>query len=192
MDKELILPITPFRREEPYTRGGKQSVIVYGINDNGFGFMYIEDVELDPAYDLTVRWVPVKMDIEFDNYGVSRPVSTYWKKTLVNNGKYVPSANEETIHMVTNWPDMITFTAGFGIKILPSVVNGKIRCIDGFDNQPVFDMYGNRLPDSDIDTTQPPTFGYKQRTPDYRTVVEPEGQVTEETVVEPEGQATGQ
>jgi hypothetical protein len=175
----IILPIPAFERKETFTRGGKTYIAVYGINDSGFAYTYIEEAELDEYYQLTVRWIPTKMHTSFDEYGVCRPIQTHWKKTYMSNNKVVKIDPYVNLHMETNHPDMIAFTASLGIKMTPSIINGKIRGIDGFDTQPVFAQDGSRIPDTvyledgsvdtvnSYDTNAEPTFTYLHHQPQY-------------------------
>jgi hypothetical protein len=174
MERELILPIPSFEKREPFTRGNKGFIAVYGINDRGFAYSYIEEADLDSEYNLTVRWIPSSMATTFDDYGTCRPITTYWRKTYLSNGKVVKVDFSENPHMDTNHPDMIAFTAGLGVKMIPSILNGKVRAIDGFDNQPIFAQDGSKIDDSNYDTTAEPTFTYMQREPTYAPEPTPE------------------
>jgi hypothetical protein len=178
MEQEIILPIPPFERRETFTRGGKTYISVHGINEQGFGFVYIEDKELDDEFKLVVRWVPIKMSCEFDEYGAGKPVITEWRKVFVSNNKVVKVDPDRKV-MRTNHPDMISFTAGLGNSMIPSIINGKIRAIDGYDSMPVYASTGTRIPDvvynedgsinteKSYDVNAAPTFTYLTHLPQY-------------------------
>lgn len=161
---ELILPVAPFKQEELYTRGGVAHKAVFGIDAEGKAFMWIEEIALDQT-GLTARWVPVEMMTTFSR-GESQPITTYWEKELYMGTNYIKTVEGSRTIMETNIPDMINFTAHIGLKIIPSMFNGKIRAIDGYNTQPLFNGLGARVADIDYDTTEGPTGGYEGMKPD--------------------------
>lgn len=163
----LILPVAPFRQEELYTRGGIDYKAVFGIKDDGYTFIWIEEIALD-ATGLTARWVPVEMMTTFSR-GNSKPIITYWEKDLYMGDKFIKTVEGSRVVMETNYPDMINFTAHIGLKIIPSMFNGKIRAIDGYNDKPLFDGLGARVADIDYDVNEGPSGGYENMEPN-RTV----------------------
>jgi hypothetical protein len=159
---DLILPVAPFEEQIPYTRGGKQYKAVRGLNSEGYRYGYIEYVDLDEETSLTVRLVPSRMENAFNNYGVSLPTNTWWREKLYINGVYVKdreiNGRVPDEQMTTNHGDMIIFGAYLGQDVIDGIFNGAVRCIQGFNEQPLFRRnmttgQSEAIPDTEYDTT---------------------------------------
>jgi hypothetical protein len=162
---KLILPVAPFEKREHYVRGGVGSTVVYGINEEGLGYVYEELDVKETEFGMTVRYIPTLMQLISDDYGVFGQIKTSWKKVLVAPTGKVIKADYPSVQQDTGLPDLINFSAMFGIPMMPSIAQGKIIALDGYDEQPLFDKQNQRIPDSTYDTTLGPTHGYYNRQP---------------------------
>jgi hypothetical protein len=182
--EKYILPKAPFERREIYVRGNVEKTAVLGRNDEGYLYGYIEHHELIKG--LVARDVPVSQGNTFDEYGVNRPAQTYWQTNLYSNGIFIMTLEGSQRHMDTSHPDMAIFGAIYGEGILYSMFNGEIRCLEGYDTQPLFRFNPSsgiweRIPDTDYDTTLTVSGDVVQRQLAYKSHVLPKEGVANET-----------
>ena len=153
---KYVLPKEPFESREVYVRGDVRKTAVRGRNSAGYLYAYDEHDTL--IHGLVARDVPVALVNEFDVYGVSVPAKTTWVTRLYSQGVYIKDLEGSQKTMPTNHYDMVLFGVLYGEGVLASMFNGKIRCLDGYDTQPLFlqDETGVvRIPDTEYDTTLP-------------------------------------
>jgi hypothetical protein len=166
----LKLPVAPFREEIPFTRYNKQYIAVKGLNDQGYLYLWIEEVELED--DLTVRWVPKNNPQDFV-HGVCKPAEVYWEKEYYLNGKYVKTAEGSRTVITINHPDMIEFSASLGLMKVGPMFNGFVRAILGHDDQPLFAGDGTKIDETTIDTTLAPDNTYYTHQAEEDTTTDP-------------------
>jgi hypothetical protein len=154
------LPVAPFEIREHYIRNGIGKTAVYGIDQEGYGYVKIEHDDLDEEFGLQVVDIPTKMEVNSDYHGVFREIKITWQKTLVTQTGKVVKYDYQSEEQLTNIPDLILFSAVFGVPMMPSMINGNIRTLRGFNQQPLFDDTMQRIPDESYDTTSGPTFDY--------------------------------
>jgi hypothetical protein len=134
--------------QEVFVRENKTYVLEHGTKEDGVAIIRISPDERDVEFDQPIRYIPVRMSAVFNENGECQPIVTSWRKQVISNNGKVLKAEPLTDDMITNQLDMIIFVAGLGSHIAKSIINGWVRCIKGFNTQPVFAPDGSRIPDT--------------------------------------------
>lgn len=138
-----------------------EKVAVIGIENNQ-STLYIETAHEDGVFQQKYRTFPVQLVVDFnagDANGELVKITTSWVTVMMSNSGKPLHREKEEHFMSTNAVDRATFLNMLGNPILLSMLNGEVRSIEGFNNQPVVNSTnGAVLPYSPEEEALPPVF----------------------------------
>jgi hypothetical protein len=180
MAKELALIVAPHESRHPFTRGGISYEAVKGIDKDGMGYAYLEEVGLIDGL-LKARLYFTRLDVttkinkvgQASTKGALESVNTYWERCLEHPTTGVVYQIQHNIPChFTNKADLIFFCGTLGLPILGNILNGAVRGeIMGFNDQPIIDIQGSWIQDTTLnaDGTVDTTKSYDTSKPADKT-----------------------
>src|SRR5687768_8916018 len=134
--QRIVLPRPAFENRHPFVRNGVSMAAVAGFSAEGRCFIRIE--ETATVGGLPVRWIPKCVEITSNENGEFNLIVTKWTRQQLDLEGNFNKVLEDDVKGITNAPDLISFSASLGLMMQPSVINGFVRDIKGFDEQPLF------------------------------------------------------